>query len=145
YGNLLGLGVPHLQAMIAHGVSAALALIVAFLTIRRGDPRLQGAALCAATALASPYLFFYDTTLLAVAAALIGAPRKWWEWPALILGWGSGLSVGLSFLLQALHWPAFPPLAPIAAWTVLLTAAARSGVFTLSGNAALRPAPAPQP
>ena len=145
YGNLLGLGVPHEIAIVVHGISAALALGVAFLVVRRGEPHIQGAALCAATALFSPYLFFYDTSLLAVAAALLGAPRKWWEWPALILGWGSGLSVGISFLMQGLHLPAFLPVAPFAAWVVLLTLAARSGAFKLSGIAALRPAPAPQP
>lgn len=145
YGNLLGMGVQSTIAFAAHYASAALALLLAFFIIRKNDPRLQGAALCAATVLASPYLFFYDTSLLAVAVALIGTPRKWWEYPALIMGWGSGLCIGITFILQNYHLPQYWPIAPVCAWVVLLTVAVRAGVFNFSGIALARPAPAPQP
>ena len=53
-------------AVVAGGLSALLALTVAFLSWRRfgGDARATGAAVLAATALASPYLFNYDLPFL---------------------------------------------------------------------------------
>jgi hypothetical protein len=89
----------------------------------------QGAALCAATLLMSPYLFFYDFTLLAVGAALLGAPRDRFELVAAVLAWSAGLSIALGYLAPL-------PLCPLAAWAVLTAA------FRRRGSAAPRSAPA---
>jgi len=93
---------------------------------------LQGATLCAATLLVSPYLFFYDFTLLAVGAALLGAPRDRFELVAAIFAWSAALSLTLGYFAPI-------PLCPLSAWLVLIAAMRRAG------SAALRPAPAPQP
>ncbi|MGH6951274.1 MAG: glycosyltransferase family 87 protein, partial [Vitreimonas sp.] len=89
----------------------------------------QGAAMCAATMLMSPYLFFYDFTLLAVGAALFGAPRDRFELAAVVLAWSAGLSIALGYLAPL-------PLCPLAAWLVLIAALRRRG------SAAPRPDPA---
>jgi hypothetical protein len=78
-----------------------------------------------------PYVYFYDFTLLAVGAALLGAPRDRFELTALIGAWGAGLSLPLSYLAPL-------PYAPFAAALVLVVSARRE-------SAAARPAPAPQP
>jgi hypothetical protein len=90
-----------------------------------------GAAMCAATLLMSPYLFFYDFTLLAVGAALLGAPRDRFELAALVLAWGAGLSIAVGYVAPL-------PLCPLAAWVVLIAA------FRRRGSAAVLPAPAPR-
>ena len=89
----------------------------------------QGAAMCAATLLMSPYLFFYDFTLLAVGAALLGAPRDRFELAAAALAWGVGLSIAVGYVAPL-------PLCPLAAWVVLIAA------FRRRGSAAAPPAPA---
>ncbi len=91
--------------------------------------REQGAAMCAATLLVSPYLFFYDFTLLAVGAALLGAPRDRFELAAAVLAWGAGLSIAVGYV-------ALLPLCPLAAWVVLIAA------FRRRGSVAAHPAPA---
>jgi hypothetical protein len=96
------------------------------------DLSVQGAALCAATLVASPYMFFYDYTLLLVGAALLGAPRNRLEIVALVFAWGAGLSLPFGYIQPV-------PLCPIAAWLVLLAA------FMRAGSAATHPASAPQP
>ena len=78
------------------------------------------AAMCAATLLISPYLFFYDFTLLAVGAALLGAPRDRIELAAAVLAWGAGLSIAVGYIAP-------PPLCPLAAWVVLIVAFRRAG------------------
>lgn len=90
-----------------------------------------GAAMCAATLLMSPYLFFYDFTLLAVGAALLGALRDRFELAAAVLAWGAGLSIAVGDIAPL-------PLCPLAAWVVLIAA------FRRRGSAAARPAPAPR-
>jgi hypothetical protein len=104
------------------------------ITAAAPGPASQGggemAALCAATLLVSPYLFFYDFTLLAVGAALLGAPRDRFEVAAAMLAWGAGLSVAIGHYVML-------PLCPAAAWAVLIAAMRRAG------SAAPRPAPAP--
>ena len=72
---MLGLDAPQALAIGLHAVSAVAGIIVACVVFRKGDVALGGAALCAATLLVSPYLFFYDFTTLLVGAALLGAPR----------------------------------------------------------------------
>jgi hypothetical protein len=129
YGDLLGLGMPQAPAAILHGLSALAALIVAVLVFLRGGRAEHAAALCAATMLISPYLYFYDTTLLAVGAAFLGAPRNRIETMTLVLAWSAGLTVALGVVATL-------PLSPLAAWMLLLTASGRAGI------AAPRPAPA---
>ena len=46
--------------------------------------------------LITPYLFFYDTTLLAIGAAMLGAPRDRSETIALVLAWGAGFTLALA-------------------------------------------------
>ena len=79
-------------AWIAQGLVAVAALAAACLLWRRSaDPGARAAALAAATALASPYLFGYDNLLLIM-------PLAW----LLALG-----------LMQALGWAGGPNLAPL--------------------------------
>lgn len=130
YGNLLDLGAAQALAGAAQAISALAAIGLAIWIFIRGERPAQGAALCAATLLVSPYLFFYDFTLLGVAAALLGPPRDRVELAALILAWSAGLSLALGYLAPL-------PLCPLAAWLVLLSAASRTR------NAAPRLAPAP--
>lgn len=131
YASAVGLDVPQSLALGLQIVSALAAVGVAILVFRRGAPAVQGAALCAATLLISPYLFFYDFTLLALGAALLGAPRDRFELVACVLAWGAGLSIALSYLAPL-------PLCPLAAWLVLLSATRRAG------NVGVRSAQAPQ-
>jgi hypothetical protein len=119
YGNLLALGASQSFAMMLHAASAIGAFALAVWLFVRRDRLLAGAALCAATLLISPYLFFYDFTLLAVGAALLGAPRDGFEWAAAILAWSAGLSLALGYLAPL-------PLCPLAAWLVLWAAVRRA-------------------
>lgn len=119
YGSLIGLGAPQTLAIGAHAALAAAGLAAMILIWRRADTRLAIAALCAATMLLSPYLFFYDSTLLALGAALLGAPRDRLELGALISCWGAGLSLALGQILSL-------PLCPLAA-SLLLYACMKRG------------------
>ena len=131
YANLLGLHAPQALAIGLHSLSAIAGVIVACIVFRKGDVLLGGAALCAATLLVSPYLFFYDFTTLLVGAALLGAPRSPLDYAAAIFAWGTSLSVALGQIVVL-------PICPLAAWLVLITA------FTRARSAAPLPAPAPQ-
>ena len=86
---------------------------------RNDELPIKGAALCAATLLISPYLFFYDFTLLAVGAALLGAPRDRFELVAIVAAWSAGLSLTIGYYLPV-------PLCPMAAWLILLASARRA-------------------
>jgi hypothetical protein len=119
YGNLLDAGASQTLAAVAHGVSAFAALAVSIWLFRRGGRDAAGAALCAATLLISPYLFFYDFTLLAVGAALLGAPRDRFEMAAIVAAWSAGLSLTIGYLAPV-------PLCPLAAWLILLASARRA-------------------
>ncbi len=130
YASALGLGAPQNLALALQIMSALAAISVAALVFVRGERTAQGAALCATTLLISPYLFFYDFTLLALGAALLGAPRDRFELIAWLLAWGAGLSIALGYLAPL-------PLCPLAAWLVLIAAIRRGG------NAASRSAPTP--
>jgi hypothetical protein len=132
YANLLGLGAPNSVAMAVHGLSATAGLAVAVLLFRRKDRAVAGAALCAATLLISPYLFFYDFLILIMGAALLGAPRDRLEMLAYIFTWGAGLTVMAGAYVSL-------PICPLAAWLMLIVALRRAGIW------AQRPAPAPQP
>jgi len=132
YASALGFGAPQVLAMALQGLSAIAAIGAATWMFLRGDRAAQGAALCAATLLVSPYLFFYDFTLLALGAALLGVPRDRFELAAAILAWSAGLSLALGYVAPL-------PLCPVAAWLVLLAAMRRAR------SAAAHPALAPQP
>ena len=112
YANLLGLGASHALAIGIHAGSAAAGALVACLLFRKGDLAIGGAALCAATLLISPYLFFYDFTVLLVGAALLGAPRTPLDYTAAIFAWGAGLTVAAGYYVAL-------PICPLAAWLVL--------------------------
>jgi len=128
YANLLGVSAPHWVALALHAISAVAALFVASKIFLHGDRATQGAALCAVTLLVSPYLFFYDFTLLAVGAALLGAPRNRLELAAFIFAWGAALSLPLGYLATL-------PLCPLAAWLVLLAAFRRRAETAAAGPA----------
>lgn len=132
YANLLGLGMSHALAVAVHAVSAVAAVIGACILFLQDDRALAGAALFAATLLISPYLFFYDFTLLLVGAALLGVPRTPLEYAAAIFAWGAGLTVAVGAYVAL-------PICPLAAWLVL------SAAFMRARSAAPRLAPAPQP
>lgn len=119
YGNLLDAGAAQSLALAAQALSALTAFALALWVFRRGDRATAGAAVCAATLLISPYLFFYDFTLLAVGAALLGAPRDRFELIALVFAWSAALSLPLGYLAPL-------PIAPLAAWLILLAAARRA-------------------
>jgi len=128
YASLLGFGAPQAIALGLHGVSALAALSIAVFTWLKKSPeraRSEGAAFCAATLVVLPYVFFYDFTLLAVGAALLGAPRDRFETAALILAWSAGLSIALGYLAPI-------PLCPLAAWSILLVAFKRAGSVAAS-------------
>lgn len=132
YGNLLAERLPQAIAAAGHAISATCALIAAAVVFWRGDLRAQGAALCAATLLISPYLYFYDFTLLGLGAALLWPPRGTFDVGAMILAWLSGLTVAFSYVLPL-------PLCPFSAWLILIAALRRVEI------AAPRLAPALQP
>jgi len=132
FGNLLGLGLSQTTAMLAHAASATAGVLLACVLFVRGGREIGGAAMCAATLLVSPYLFFYDFLILIMGAALLGRPRDWFETLALVFAWGAGLTVAVGAHIAL-------PICPVAAWLVLLSAARRARLW------APRPAPAPQP
>jgi alpha-1,2-mannosyltransferase len=119
YANLVALGVPRGIATGVWAVSVVVAVFLSCLMFVRRDRKAAGAALCSATLLMSPYLFFYDFTLLGVGAALLGAPRDKFEVVTLVLAWGAGLSLALGYIAPL-------PLCPIAAFMVLLVSLRRA-------------------
>lgn len=118
FGNLLGLKVPKLIALGAHVVSAVSALAISCWIFRKGDLRTAGAALCAATMLISPYLFFYDSTLLAVSAALLAPPRNKLEFATIVIAWGAALSVAVGVYITL-------PIIATGAWLIIICALRR--------------------
>lgn len=131
YGNLLSMHVPRAVATAAQLASSLTALAAsAWVFWKRRELAVQGAALCAATLLVTPYLFFYDFPLLAVGAALLGAPRNRFEIVALVFAWCAGLSLPIGYVVAL-------PLCPLAAWLVLIAALRRR-----AESAAPRPAQA---
>ena len=119
YASLLQLGAPQPLALGAHALLAVGALALASSIFLRGDRATAGAALCSATLIILPYSFFYDFTLLALGAALLGAPRTRLDCAAALAGWGAGLSLPLSYVLPL-------PYCAAAAWLVLIAASARN-------------------
>lgn len=124
YANLLKMHVPQMWAIGAHAVSAFSAFILAVWIFKRGDKSLQAAALCSATLLITPYLFFYDFVLLGAGLAFLGTPRNKLEIVAYVLGWSAALSLAIGYYAPV-------PLCPIAAWSVLLITLRRLGSVAL--------------
>ncbi|MBI1188415.1 MAG: DUF2029 domain-containing protein [Alphaproteobacteria bacterium] len=138
YANLLGLSAPPALAAALHWSSALAAVGVAAAVWLKRDPSLSAAAFACATVLLSPYLFFYDETMLLIAvAALYPMTTSTSEKAWLAFAWAAGaLSLAAGKVLTI-------PISAIAAWALLLIAAARAGIM-LQGNAAPRPAPEPR-
>jgi Glycosyltransferase family 87 len=132
YANMLQLHDSQALAIAVQTLSAILAFSLAAWAFRRGDWRTQGAALCAATLLISPYLFFYDSLLLGVGAALLGAPRDRVECAAFVFAWGAGLSLPIGYFLTPL------PICPLAAWLLLVAALRRTEIAAPVAAPALR-------
>lgn len=95
-------------AWIAQGMVALAALgACCLLWWRSTDWGVRAGALAAATALASPYLFGYDTLLLIMPFAWLVARARHAPW--LVLCW----ALMLLGLMQALGWAGGPNLAPL--------------------------------
>jgi hypothetical protein len=118
YGALRLAGLGPGAAWIAHGlVALAAAGAACLIWYRESDIGIRAAALAAATALASPYLFVYDMLILVVPFLwLVGRGRHALPlalaWAILLLG-----------LVQVLGWsggPNLAPLAPIIMLTLIL-------------------------
>lgn len=117
YGNLVYLGVSNATAMAAQLVSAALALAMAVSIFMRKERETSMAALAAATMLLSPYLFFYDTMLLAVCVAALAPTRVAWHNRAVFV---AAFMVGAATLWVGYFFT--PPLCWAVSWALLLTA-----------------------
>jgi alpha-1,2-mannosyltransferase len=117
YGNLVYLGVSNAAAMTAQLISAALALAMAISIFMRNERDTSMAALAAATMLLSPYLFFYDTLLLAIGVAALAPTRTAWHdrlvFAAAFLAGAATLWVGYFFT---------PPICWAVSWALLATA-----------------------
>ena len=126
-------------ALVAGGVSALLALAAALMAWRRfpGDPRAGAAAVLAATALASPYLFSYDLPFLIF-------PTLWLVEQGLARGFRRYEKLGLialylaPYATRALAFPLGINLMPLAALVLLALvwgrAAATGGTARSSGG-----------
>ena len=115
YGALRLAGLDAPLALAIHAVIAlAAAGAAAFVWFRRPEIGPRAAALAAATALASPYLFVYDTLILVVPFLwLVGRAR---HGVFVALGW----AVLFLALVQMLGWSGGPNLTPLAAAIFLI-------------------------
>ncbi|MBL8551704.1 MAG: DUF2029 domain-containing protein [Hyphomonadaceae bacterium] len=123
YASLRGFGAPASLALTLHLISAAAATGIAIAIWRGKDAEASAAAFAAATLLVSPYLFFYDQTLLIIAVGALyrrASPREalW-----LAFAWIAGA------LSLAIGKVAPLPICPVAAWGCLMLAARRARVF----------------
>lgn len=119
YANLVMEGVYRQVATMLHAISLVAGLALAVLIWRRNEDASSGAALCAVTMLISPYLFYYDTPLLALGALLLARGSNGRaEQYGLAFAWGAGF---LALTFGGL------PFCPAAAWTLMAIAARRSG------------------
>jgi len=124
FANMLGLSAPPVLAQALHWTSALASAIIAAMIWRRGDSSLSAAAFACATMLLSPYLFFYDETLILIAVAFLYPDAKSTSEKAwLAFAWGGGaLSLAAGKIMTI-------PICAIAAWALLLIAAARAGIM----------------
>jgi alpha-1,2-mannosyltransferase len=109
YGALRLAGLASGAAWTIHAVIAMAAVGAACLVwYRKADPGARAGALAAATALASPYLFVYDTLILVVPFLwLIGRGRHW-------LPLGLVWAILFLALVQVAGWSGGPNLMPLA-------------------------------
>ncbi len=110
-------------------------LATALAVFRLGDRGAPGRALCAATMLISPYLFFYDATLLALEAALLLAARDRLEKIAIARRGLHGLSLAVGLIVYAV------PIKPAAAYYPIVR---RCGASRLQETRLLIWLPAPR-
>lgn len=126
FANLRGLGAPVWAAGLAHAGSALAAALSVCVMWRSGGGLSARAALAAASTLISPYLFFYDLTLLLVAAALIVREAGGWShlarWEQGVLAY-CWIAPGLLFSVGS-HVPA--PFAAMAGWALIIVAMRRA-------------------
>lgn len=121
YANLRMEGVYKQVAAVLHAISLMAGLAFAALIWRRNENASSGAALCAVTMLISPYLFYYDTPLLALGALLLSrGDLSRIEQIGLCFVWMAG------FLALAIG--GFP-FCPAAAWVLMAIATRRSGAL----------------
>jgi alpha-1,2-mannosyltransferase len=143
YGNLIGLGVPELLANFLHWGSAGAATGYVWRLWRRGNGDFAMVGLVAGSLLISPYLFFYDLTLLLVAGAFLVRAVGWdglttCEKLAVVLAWAApGLTLLVGNVVSA-------PIGAVSCWLLLWIALRRSGEIRPSGTEAPAPAPTPQ-
>jgi hypothetical protein len=135
YGALRQIGLASGAAWAVHAIVALAAAGAACLIwYRRAALEARAGALAAATALASPYLFVYDTLILVVPFLwLVGRGR---HWPLLGLVWG----ISFLALVQVAGWSGGPnllPLAPIVLLALILleTSQGRTGGPDASASA----------
>lgn len=147
YAVLRSLGVGTEPAMAAHAATAAAALAVAIWVWRADTPYpIKAALLPVATALLSPYLFFYDLALLLITVGFL--VRYLMERDAhLSLRMGIVL-LGLNFailLYPLIEWPTGLAATLILGGISVTLATRHNGVFHPSAAAApgFRPPPGP--
>lgn len=125
YANLISLRIPATWAMAAHIVSAVLAFALCLLIWRRNEAASSIAALTSGAMLMSPYLFFYDSLIMAVGVAMLiqQKPPKRLE----IAAFAAVFLLSAIVLWGARKWTI--PFGPITAWSMLLVSATRAGVI----------------
>jgi hypothetical protein len=127
-------GVGASPAWILHGLIALAALAAAaWVWHRHADWGARIAALAAATVLASPYMFGYDTLILIAPFAWLVARGR--HLLALAAAW----AVLLLGLLQALGWSAGPNLAPLAPIVLLALILVDGGLSASASEAVALP------
>jgi arabinofuranan 3-O-arabinosyltransferase len=133
YGLLRMLGVGDAMAFAAQGVLLlVMAVFVAWLWRSHQPLALKSAGLCVAALLATPYLYFYDFPILAVAIAFL--------WRARPFGRGETLLLVASQLVMAAFMIVKAPMGFAGAMLVLAVIAGR--LLAPAFKAALQPRPA---
>jgi hypothetical protein len=118
YGALRMAGLGSGAAWAVHVIVAAAAAAAACLVwYRRADIEPRAGALAAATALASPYLFVYDTMILVVPFLWLISRRR--HWLLLALVWAI-LFLALAQVAGLSGGPNLMPLAPIVLLALIL-------------------------
>lgn len=132
YGALRLAGLASGAAWAIHGLVALAAAGAACLVwYRKAGIEARAGALAAATALASPYLFVYDTLILVVPFLwLVGRGR---HWPLLGLVW----AILFLALVQVAGWSGGPnlmPLAPLLLLGLILVETRQPGRLNMSAS-----------
>jgi len=134
YGALRLAGAGPAAAWIAHAfIALAAAAATCLIWYRHADSGARAGALAAATALASPYLFVYDTLILVVPFLwLVSRGRHAW---LLALGW----AILFLALVQVAGWAPglnLVPLAPIIFLALILVETSQKRGFRASASEA---------